>query len=185
MLGMNCSTEVHVVNWRDIVSSLNDLYDKKLADPALELAAKNSRQRIIIQIHDSFADTQQLAINAMLGTTYVRPHRHNEVEKTEIFRIVLGRADIFLFDNDGNVTQIIEIGDKPDDRKVVAIRSGRWHTVVPRSDKVVLLEAKRQGPKGYPGIDMDKEMAPWAPDETHCDERRKYLEHLSCAAERS
>lgn len=183
---MDKFTEIHqkygewpqAIDLKDSGGSYNDLFDSKTIEVALELADKNPRKREIVRIHNSLADEQHLMINAILGESYVRPHRHTEPEKSETFRILKGQAFVVFFDEEGNVKNKIKLDEIPDGRKIVTVRPGKWHTVVPMSNETVLLEAKRQPNGGY-DQKSDKEFAPWAPAEENQAEAVKYLEHIT------
>lgn len=164
------------INIADTGISSNDLFNPELTKIALDLAKGSPRKRGIIRIHRELSDEKHLMMNAILGESYVPPHKHEGEGRTEIFRIVKGRAFIVLFDENGKVEDKIEMSDAPDGRKVVAVRSGRWHTYVPMSDETVILEAKRQPAGGYDSK-MDKTMAPWAPPDGS-EAGQKYLHNL-------
>lgn len=157
--------------------SADDLFNPELTKIALDLAEKNPRQRAIIRIHENLSDENHLMINAILGESYVPPHKHNEKEKTEFFRIIKGKAYVVFFDDEGTIENKIQMNDTPDGRKVVVVRSGKWHTVIPMSEETVMLEAKRQPAGGY-SSKTDKEMAPWAPDQKDFKAGNEYLMNL-------
>ena len=157
--------------------SSEDLFNPELVSTALDLAKKNSRQRAIIRIHQDLADENHLMVNAILGDSYVQPHKHEEKEKTESFRILKGRAFVVFFDDEGKIEKKIEMSAEPDGRKVVVVRPDKWHTVVPVGEVTLLLEAKRQPEGGY-NPDTDKTMAPWAPNESDTEAGQKYLQDL-------
>jgi cupin fold WbuC family metalloprotein len=157
--------------------SPEDLFNPELVSTALDLAKKNPRQRAIIRIHQDLSDENHLMINAILGDSYVQPHKHEEKEKTESFRILKGKAYVVFFDDDGKVEKKIEMSDTPDGRKIVVVRPDKWHTVVPVGEATLLLEAKRQPVGGYNPV-TDKTMAPWAPDASNIESGQKYLQDL-------
>lgn len=161
-----------------------DLFNPELINIALSLAEKNPRQRAIVRLHERLSDENHLMINAILGESYVQPHKHEEPEKTETFRIVKGKALIVFFNDGGNVEDKIEISDEADSRKIVTVRPGKWHTVIPMSDETVLLEAKRQPAGGY-NPETDKTMAPWAPDQKDPGAGLKYLMDIAGENEKS
>ncbi len=157
--------------------SSNDLFNPELTSMALRLAEMNPRQRAIIRVHESLSDENHLMINAILGESYVAPHKHDELEKTETFRIIKGKAFVVFFEDDGKVKDKIEMDSDPDGRRIVTVRPGIWHTVIPMSEETVLLEAKRQPSYGY-NPDTDKTMAPWAPDQKNNKLGLKYIMSL-------
>lgn len=164
--------------------SSEDLFNPELIGTALDLAKKNSRQRAIIRIHQDLTDENHLMVNAILGESYVPPHKHEEKEKTESFRILKGKAFVVFFDDDGKVEKKIEMNAEPDGRKVVVVRPDKWHTVVPVGEATLLLEAKRQPPGGYNPV-TDKTMAPWAPDQSDIEAGQKYLQSLVASIDKA
>ncbi len=164
--------------------SADDLYNPELTKIALDLAEKNPRQRAIIQVHEKLSDENHLMINAILGESYVPPHKHEEKEKTEIFRIVKGKAYVVFFDDQGNVEKKIEMNSDPDGRKVVVVRSDKWHTVIPTNGDAVVLEAKRQPVSGY-NSETDKTMAPWAPKVEETEKTMTYIKDILASIDKS
>ncbi|HLD89501.1 MAG TPA: WbuC family cupin fold metalloprotein, partial [Patescibacteria group bacterium] len=75
-----------------IKSHKGDYLSKDLANLALGIAKVSERGRFIFRIHDSLKAEQHLMINAISTENYVRPHKHNELEKTESFRLLKGKA---------------------------------------------------------------------------------------------
>lgn len=162
------------VNVPETGISSDDLFNPELTSIALRLAEMNPRQRAIIRVHESLSDENHLMINAILGESYVAPHKHDELEKTETFRIIKGKALVVFFDDEGKVKDKIEMDSDPDGRKIVTVRPGSWHTVIPMSEETVLLEAKRQPLGGY-NPETDKNMASWAPDQKDTELGLKYI----------
>lgn len=52
--------------------------------------------------HEQLDDPVNRLLNAMEPDTYIRPHRHLNPDKDEIFLLLRGKAMLFIFDNDGN-----------------------------------------------------------------------------------
>lgn len=151
-----------------------DYFDPEIISLVLEKARKNDRGRFNFRIHENDDSRQHLFINAIVANSYVRPHMHNEINKTEMFRILEGEAYIVFFNDAGDITNKIKLSSKVDGRKTARIRSGQIHTVVCEED-VVLLESKKQ-PSGY-RKDDDKSFVLWAPKE-NTEEGRVYFQRL-------
>lgn len=158
----------------------SDLFNPELTNIALGLAENNPRKRAIIRIHANLAQEQHLMVNAILGDSYVQPHKHQEKEKAETFRILKGRAFVVFFDDEGKITNKIELNSEPDGRKIATVRPGKWHTFVPMSPETVVLEAKRQPEGGYKA-ETDKTMAPWAPNPGDLEAEQDYLANLKAS----
>lgn len=140
-----------------------ELLDEALIAQALQDARKSARQRSNYNFHPRAEDNPHRFINAMCRGTYVTPHRHQRIPKSETFLVLRGRAAFFLFDDHGRIETTLVLG--PDRRRCdalgVDLQPGHWHTLAVLSREVVCFEVK---PGPYDPI-TDKEFAPWAPEE--------------------
>ncbi len=135
----------------------------KSLDPSLlrtlsEEAAGAPRLRKNYNLHASVADPIQRMLNAFEPRTYVRPHRHPG--KWELFVMVSGCAAVLTFDDDGQVTQRVDL-DEDTGARVVEIPEGAWHTVVSFAPQTVMFEVKA----GPYAPTASNDFAPWAPAE--------------------
>jgi cupin fold WbuC family metalloprotein len=103
--------------------------------------------------------------NAVGVESYIRPHRHSLDPKTEDLVALRGLFALVLFDDHGNIDDIIKFGTEKFATESagvgVELIPGAWHTVVALTDGAVLLELKA-GPFQPAAA---KEPAPWAPEE--------------------
>ena len=135
-------------------------FDSATLDELSAAADSLPRRRKNLNLHKQLDEPVQKLFNAMQADSYVRPHRHPELSKTELFMAVRGRFAIILFDDDGTITEYLEI--KPQGTVFGAeISPGTWHTVIALEDQSVFFEVK-QGP--YTPL-SDKDFANWAPEE--------------------
>ena len=134
------------------------------------LAAASPRLRMNHNFHSHAADNPHRFLNVLLHGTYIRPHRHSDPPKSESFLVLEGLADVILFDDAGTVTARYHLGEESAEGRLwgVDLAPGVWHTILPRSPRVVCFEVK-PGP-WVPAT--DKEFPDWAP-----------AENDSCAAE--
>ena len=66
-------------------------------------AQGSDRLRTNLNIHESAdADVQRLFLAFEPGT-YVRPHRHPQAHKWELFIVLEGELDLLLFNNQGEI----------------------------------------------------------------------------------
>ena len=117
------------------------------------------RRRKNLNVHSDMADTVQRLFIAMQPDSYVRPHRHVEVEKTETFVVVHGEFEILIFESNGCLQERVFLSDKDGGVRLVVIPPGIWHTVIARQVDSIFFEVK-QGP--YQAL-SDKDFAAWAP----------------------
>ncbi len=113
--------------------------------------------------HSGPEDNPHRFLNVMLAGTYIRPHRHLEPPKSETFLVLEGTADVIVFDDHGAVTARYRLGLESAEGRIwgIDLPPGVWHTILPRSERVVCFEVK-PGP-WLPST--DKEFADWAPAE--------------------
>lgn len=128
-------------------------------DQARTLAAKSPRHRAIVRYHEHDEAIQRM-LNALEPETYVRPHRHQDPDKVEIFVALSGRALVLQFDEAGTVQdfQLIAAGGSP---AGVEIPPRTWHSVIALAPSTVLYEVI----EGAFSPETHKSYAPWAPAE--------------------
>lgn len=134
-----------------------------LIDPALcqqlSLSARqNPRLRQNLNLHADLAAPSQRLLNALEPGTYVRPHRHTTPPRAETFIALQGRLALCLFDQGGELDQVVVLG--PGSGVFgVDVAAGVWHSVLCLQSGTVFFEAK-DGP--YRPIE-DKDWPGWAP----------------------
>jgi len=139
------------------------LISARLFEAVAERAARSPRRRMNHNFHESASDNPHRFLNVLLRGTYIRPHRHSAPPKSETFLVLEGEADAILFDERGAITARHSLGVETADGRVwgIDLAPGVWHTVLPRTARVVCFEVK-PGPWEPAN---DKEFAPWAPAE--------------------
>lgn len=125
----------------------------------VQSAGSSPRKRMNLNIHQSLDARVQRFFNAMEPDTYVRPHRHVQEGRFEMFLCIRGKGAALTFDDRGKVVDSVIIS--PDGDSIgIEIPPNSWHTILCLSPGTVFFELK-EGP--YTAID-DKDFAPWAPD---------------------
>jgi len=76
---------------------------KKLADKSL-----NKRSRAIIHLNRDSKVNEMIIV--LKKGSYIRPHSHPN-GKTESYHVIEGRMDVCIFNNNGKVIKIIEMGN--------------------------------------------------------------------------
>ena len=138
-----------------------NFHDPVLINETLRLARLSDRGRFLFRVHPSLKEKQHLNFQAITAGNYVRVHRHEEIEKTEMFRLLVGEMDVVFLDTNENVTNVVRLSENG--RKTCVVRPNQYHTVITYKDTVVL-EAKSQANYGY-NPETDKSFAPWSPEE--------------------
>lgn len=149
------------------------IIDENLLDETTEKAKQSPRLRMNYNFHETLDDPVNRLLNAMEPNTYLRPHRHLNPKKHEIFILLRGKVGLFLFDDFGNVTDTV-ILDPQNGSYGGEIPAGVWHGLVVLESGSVIYEIK-QGP--YRPLTPD-DLAPWAPDAENNSEAQKYINRL-------
>ena len=134
--------------------------DTNTLDTLTSQASASPRKRQGRNYHNVLSDPIQRMLNAFEPGTYVRPHRHINPDKREVFIILKGRLLVIFFDNEGNITRQIKL-DQTNGIFAVEIEVGEWHMAIGLDHGTVVYEIK-DGPYDP---DTDKEFASWAPAE--------------------
>ena len=141
------------------MSGAVQLIDQTLLDATLARAFTSPRGRINHNFHPDMASNPHRFLNAWTRGSYAAPHRHLAVPKPESFIVLRGELALFVFDDEGTVTERHILGR--DGVIGIDLAPGLWHTVTALTETAVCFEVKA-GP--YDAA-TDKEFAPWAPRE--------------------
>ncbi len=134
--------------------------NRDMLNKVIELSDQSPRKRIIQRLHGPDNAPLQRMLNAMQPGSYLRPHRHLYPPKAETFIILSGAVRYIAFDDNGNITQVLDM--RPgSDVFGVDIEAGVWHSLIVLKPNSVLFETKN-GPYKQAS---DKDFAPWAPAE--------------------
>lgn len=135
-------------------------FDAAMLEALSRDARARERQRLNFNLHPTLDDAVQRLCNAMEPATYVRPHRHPEAGKWELFTVLRGSLVALTFDDAARVTSRTELScDGP--HYIVEIPGNTWHTLISTSAGTVAFEVK---PGPYSQL-SDKDFAVWAPAE--------------------
>lgn len=135
-------------------------------------AKNNARRRMNYNFHKQPDDKLQRLLNAMEPGTYVRPHKHEDPDKREVFIIFSGKAVVIEFDDNGKITDHF-ILDSESGNFALEIAERTWHSIICLKENTVLYEVK-DGPYFQP---TDKDFASWAPAEgsANCAEYNNHI----------
>lgn len=122
-------------------------------------AARNPRKRIRICAHHQPEDRLHEMLIVHERSAYVRPHKHSG--KTESTHVIEGTVDVILFDDEGAITRVMELGDYKSGR-IFYYRMAEpvYHMLIVRSDVLVFHETT-DGPFNR----KDTLFPDWAPEE--------------------
>lgn len=175
---MNQNIKFCVVNPEVIVSDepivrVNQEYMETLK----ERARQNPRRRIRLCAHCSVNDLLHEMLIVHERGTYVRPHKH--LNKTESLHIIDGLADVVVFDDDGKITDVMQMGDYKSGRIFYyRMQYPYFHTFLIHSE-ILLFHEVTNGPFNR----NDTVFAPWAPDETNVSSTLDFLKRIKNISE--
>ena len=133
--------------------------DAETLERARAGARASPRRRAILRFHDHDEPVQRM-LNAVEPDSYVRPHRHEAPDKTEVFLVLAGRACVCRWDDSGSLLESVEIAAEGP-RRGVEIPPRVWHSLVALEPGTVLYELIEG-----PFLEAShKRHASWAPEE--------------------
>ncbi|MBR9728246.1 WbuC family cupin fold metalloprotein [Shewanella intestini] len=129
------------------------------------------RHRSHHNLHDTLdAGVQRLFISTE-PDTYMRPHRHSEAHKWELFLVLKGQLDLLIFNEQGQVTARHSLS--PDTNRAIEIPPNTWHGYACMQSGTVGLEIKEGAYIPTPKEDF----AAWSPaeGESGADDYRNWM----------
>lgn len=147
--------------------------NEELLNNTTAKAKQSARQRMNHNFHVRLDDPVNRFINAMEPDTYVRPHRHLHPPKDDISIILRGKAALFVFDDEGNVTDQL-ILDPKNGVYAAELPPEAWHSVVVLETGTVVYEVKL-GP--FTPI-APEDLAPWSPAAEDTEAVKEYMDGL-------
>lgn len=135
------------------------------------LAEASPRKRARLCLHRGPADRVHEMVIALVGSSYVQPHRH-PLPKAESYHVVSGEMDVFFFDDDGALIRYVEMGDAASGKPFLyRLSTNLWHMPLARSRSAIFHEVY-EGPFVK---DVDVQYAKWAPAENDADAAAKFV----------
>lgn len=124
-----------------------------------EGALASSLSRCRLCAHISEKDTLQEMFIALKRGAYIQPHRHHL--KSESIHVISGEADLVIFDDNGEIEDVIKLGDYSSEKSFFfRIGDPIFHSLIIRSN-VFLFHETTTGPFRK----ADTEYADWSPRE--------------------
>lgn len=136
-------------------------------------ADANTRERIRLCAHREEGDDVHEMIIVHRAGAYVRPHKH--LNKSESFHIIEGEADVVIFDDEGEVIEIIAMGAYSSGRHFYyRLTDPFYHTLLVRSEYVVFHEVTRG-----PFVRTETVFPSWAPEERNNQAFKSFVDRLA------
>ena len=149
-----------------------NLINNDLINSVSTHAKQSKRMRMNFNFHTEDTALFQRMLNALEPSTYIRPHKHENPDKSEAFIAIRGKMAVITFDDNGRIIQSANI-EPCSNCLGVEIPPCTWHTIISLESGSVAYEAK-DGPYNP---DTDKIFAKWSPAEDS-PEAVSYLEFL-------
>ena len=140
-------------------------------------AERSPRRRARVCTHRDVEDQLHEMLVVLKRDTYLRPEKH--LTKIESYHIIQGQADVVIFDEAGEIADVVPLGDYGSGGRFYyrLSETSFYHTLVVRSDSFVYHEAATG-----PFRRSDAVFAGWAPEEGDAAGRRKFMERLAIRA---
>lgn len=150
-----------------------------LLETISQQAIASDRKRKNHNFHDHPSARIQRMLNAMEPGTYVRPHKHENPDKLEVFFCLKGSFAVVIFDNEGGITDT-EILNPLAGSFGVEIAPRIWHSLIALEKGSVAYEVK-DGPYD---VTNDKVFAEWSPVE-ESKEASDWVTMITCRIQNS
>ena len=142
-----------------------------------EMAKQNRRKRVRLCAHKNVRDQLHEMLIVHMKNAFVRPHKH--LNKSESWHIIEGVADVIIFSDDGNIHDVIKLGDYASGRKFYyRITDPYYHSLLIRSEVVVFHETT-----SGPFEPEETIFAPWSPDERETEDVKTFIRDISTSIE--
>jgi len=145
--------------------------DRRAIEFVKEQAFHNARGRARICMHKNKEDNLHEMLIAIRSDSYIRPHRHRN--KVESVHLVEGEADIILFNEEGQIIDLVKIS--PKHNFYYRLDLPYYHTVLVHSPILVIHETTNG-----PFNPKETEYAPFSPPE---EENVVYIRHIKDSVE--
>ena len=153
------SQEVYTANSNIIAIDHRDIHYLK------QKVYETSNKRIRICAHQTSDDQLHEMLIVIAKGSYVRPHRH--INKSESFHMIEGQLDVIVYDDSGEISKIIPMGDVSSGKNFFyRLSSTHFHSLVLRTELVVFHETTRG-----PFLKEETIWASWSPPVGHPQEK--------------
>jgi cupin fold WbuC family metalloprotein len=141
-------------------------------------AKASPRKRARICAHKSNDDALHEMLIAIAADSYIHPHKH--LAKSESFHIVEGEVDVAVFDDAGEIVDVIDLGAPGSGRQFYyRLDHGAFHTLLIRTPFLVVHEVTN-GPFERAGTAM----AAFAPPEQDAAKAQAYMREVDARVAR-
>lgn len=135
-----------------------------------DAAGRSQRHRARVCAHRNPEETLHEMVVVLGRDAYMIPDKH--LVKVESYHIITGLADVILYDQTGQISDVVRLGDYESGRAFFfRVRNPDfYHSLIIRSD-VLIYHETATGPFSK----SDTVIPPWAPPETDDAGRKAYM----------
>ncbi len=152
------------------VSENNFPLDSEKIKKLVDEARKSSRKRARLCVHNDNGSNLHEMFIAKLKNTYVRPHKNHN--KCKSFQVLDGIIDLVIFDNFGNITDVVNLGNYGQKNSFFyRLTNTCFHSLIIRSNYAIFKETITG-----PFNSSDTIYAEWAPMENDEIEVKIYMD---------
>jgi cupin fold WbuC family metalloprotein len=134
--------------------------NRKIIELTIDKARKSPRKRMNYNFHTDESAIIQRMLNVIEPGTYIRPHKHENPDKNEVFILLSGKALVLEFSEQGHITEKYILDPSTEDYGA-EIGPGVFHIIISLAQDTVAYEVK-EGPYLPATV---KHFAAWAPEE--------------------
>lgn len=133
--------------------------------------AQSARGRVRVNLHAGDDDGLHEMFIAIRPGSYIRPHRHPG--KSEAFHLVRGAVDIVAFDEQGEISDVVQLSAAPPGPFYYRLSAPLYHTVMVTSDILIFHEITNG-----PFRSGQSDFASFAPEERDVEAATAYVAAL-------
>jgi cupin fold WbuC family metalloprotein len=134
--------------------------NRQIIGITIDKARNSPRKRMNYNFHEDESAIVQRMLNVIEPCTYIRPHKHENPDKNEVFLLLSGKALVLEFSDEGIITEKYILDPTTEDFGA-EIGPGVFHTIIALAQDTVAFEVK-EGPYLPATV---KQFATWAPEE--------------------
>lgn len=132
-----------------------------LLDQLSQKAKQSPRVRTNYNYHTDFSDPINRMLNCFELGTYIRPHKHEDPDKREVFILLRGKLAVLEFADSGDIISTTILSHESGVLGI-EVPAKVWHSIICLAEGTAVYELK-DGP--YEPLN-DKNFASWAPAES-------------------
>jgi cupin fold WbuC family metalloprotein len=139
--------------------------------------SQSNNKRVRICAHQTSQDSLHEMLIAIAKGSYVRPHKH--INKGESFHMIEGALDVIIFNEKGDIINVIEMGAHGSQKNFFyRLSTHYFHTVSLKTDYVVFHETT-----SGPFCREDTVFASWSPLPGESQLVKKFMDELDKKAD--